>query len=92
LVKARGTDSAQLIEVILTEALRGDGTENSPCRIVRQYWGKDGKLLAEDDTYLSMIIDYIKSQLSSLQDGNTDYIKIGRKNAYSELLSFIGKM
>ena len=42
---------AELIEVIHTVASRGNGTEESPIRIVHQYWSKDGDLLAEKDEY-----------------------------------------
>lgn len=42
---------AELIEVIHTEATRGDGTEENPVRIVHQYWSKNGDLLAEKDDY-----------------------------------------
>lgn len=46
-VKARGTDSAKVIEVIETTALRGSGTMEDPCEIVTQYWDFEGNLLAE---------------------------------------------
>ena len=45
----RGTDCARVIQVIETEALRGAGTDEDPCRIVLQYWNFDGELLAEMD-------------------------------------------
>jgi len=48
-VRPRGTDSAKVVPVIVTEALRGIGTENDPVRIVKQYWSFDGELLAEND-------------------------------------------
>ena len=47
--RPRGTDSAQVIQVIKTEALRGEGTHKDLCRIVTQYWDFDGRLLAEND-------------------------------------------
>lgn len=47
--KPRGTDSAKVIQVIETRALRGSGTEEDMCRIVFQYWDFDGNLLAEND-------------------------------------------
>ena len=49
MVRPRGTESAQVIQVIKTESLRGEGTEKEPCRIVKQYWSFDGELLAEND-------------------------------------------
>ena len=45
----RGTDSARVISVIETQALRGNGTEEDKCRIVTQYWNFNGELLAEND-------------------------------------------
>lgn len=45
----RGTDSARVISVIETQALRGNGKEEDKCRIVTQYWDFDGELLAEND-------------------------------------------
>lgn len=45
----RGTDSAEVIQVIKTTAARGRGTESDPCRIVTQYWSLVGELLAEHD-------------------------------------------
>ena len=46
---SRGVDNARIIQVIETEALRGDGTEADKCRMVKQYWDFDGNLLAEND-------------------------------------------
>lgn len=45
----RGTDSARVIQVIETKALRGQGTNENKNRIVTQYWSLDGELLAEND-------------------------------------------
>ena len=45
----RGTDSARVVSVIETRALRGTGTEKDKCRIVTQYWDFEGNLLAEND-------------------------------------------
>ena len=45
----RGTDSARVVSVIETQALRGTGTEEDKCRIVTQYWDFEGNLLAEND-------------------------------------------
>ena len=42
-VRPRGTDSAKLMVVIVTESLKGCGTEDDP---VKQYWSIDGELLA----------------------------------------------
>ena len=44
-----GTDSARVIQVIETTALRGEGTSADKCRIVTQYWDFEGNLLAEND-------------------------------------------
>lgn len=47
--RPRGTDSAQVIQVIETKSLRGEGTNEDMCRTVKQYWSFDGELLAEND-------------------------------------------
>lgn len=47
--RARGTDSARVVQVIETKALRGAGTEEDMCRVVTQYWDFEGNLLAERD-------------------------------------------
>ena len=44
-----GTRSAEVIQVIVTKALEGSGTEEDPCRIQTRYWSLDGTLLAEND-------------------------------------------
>lgn len=44
------TRSARVIQVIEIKADRGFGTKQDPVRGVTQYWGLDGKLLAEVDT------------------------------------------
>lgn len=49
--RQRGTDSARVISVIETKALRGEGTEENPNRIVTQYWDFAGNLLAENAPY-----------------------------------------
>lgn len=49
MVRPRGTDSARVIQVIVTEALRGKGTNEDLCRLVTQYWDFEGNLLAEND-------------------------------------------
>ena len=46
---ARGTDSAEVIRVIKTTALRGAGTKDDLSRIVTQYWSLEGEFLAEHD-------------------------------------------
>ena len=45
-VRPRGTDSAKLMVVIVTESLKGCGTEDDPVSVVKQYWSIDGELLA----------------------------------------------
>ena len=44
--RPRGTDSAKVVQVIVTEALEGSGTADDPCRTQRRYWDFDGNLLA----------------------------------------------
>lgn len=48
--RPRGTDSARVIQVIETKALRGKGeNESDMCRTITQYWSLEGVLLAEHD-------------------------------------------
>ena len=47
--RPRGTDAARVEAVVVTEALRGRGTADDPCRTVTQYWSFDGMFLAEHD-------------------------------------------
>lgn len=43
---------AEVIQVIRTSLLRrGDGTKNSPIRIITQYWDFEGNLLWENDPH-----------------------------------------
>lgn len=51
--RPRGTDSAKVIQVIVTESIRGRGTDLDPVRMVTQYWKFDGTLLAEFDPLVS---------------------------------------
>lgn len=46
---SRGTDSAELVTVIKTIALRGSGKPNDGYRQVTQYWDINGDFLAEND-------------------------------------------
>ncbi len=45
----RGTDKARVIQVIETVSMRGEGTKEDMCRLVKQYWDFEGNLLAEND-------------------------------------------
>jgi len=47
--RPRGTDHAQVIQVIQTKALTGIGSDEDPCRYIFQYWDFEGNLLAEKD-------------------------------------------
>lgn len=48
----KSVDSARVISVIETKAVRGEGNEDDPCRVVTQYWDFEGNLLAENDSYV----------------------------------------
>ena len=50
-IHARGTDAAEVIEVIRTKAMRGAGIEEDPVREVTQYWTFDGRLIGEEDSF-----------------------------------------
>ena len=47
--RPRGTDKARVIRVIVTKSLLGRGTADDPCRLLKQYWDFNGKLLASSD-------------------------------------------
>lgn len=49
MVRANGTSSAKVIQVIETKAKRGLGTEKDPVREITQYWDFKGNFLAESD-------------------------------------------
>lgn len=51
-VRPRGTDSARVIQVIETTALRGSGADDDPVRVVKQFWSFAGELIAEDDPFI----------------------------------------
>lgn len=50
MTRPRGTDKAEVIQVIRTISLLGDGTEKDPARFIYQYWDFEGNLLASHDT------------------------------------------
>lgn len=50
MVTPRGTDKAELINVIKTTSILGAGTKEDPVRHIYQYWDTKGKLLAAHDT------------------------------------------
>lgn len=52
--RPRGTDSAKVIQVIVTSAISGRGVESDPVREVFQYWDFDGNLLAINDPCASV--------------------------------------
>ena len=51
--KPKGTDSAKIIKVIVTESAIGDGTEENPVRTIYQYWDFKGNLIAKRDTLIT---------------------------------------
>lgn len=61
----RGTDSAEVIPVIRTRAMRGAGTPEDPFREVTQYWSLQGEFLCEADPYFAEGIDSASSNVSS---------------------------
>lgn len=61
----RGCDSARVISVIETKAVRGRGTSDDPVREVTEYWSLDGEKLAERD-------DYLRSMLSASSNASSD--------------------
>ena len=51
-VRPRGTDSAKVIQGIVTESVVGRGTEEDPTRSILQYWSLNGEFLAKVDPVL----------------------------------------
>ena len=51
-VRPSGTDSAKVIQVIVTESVVGRGTEEDPTRSILQYWSLTGEFLAKVDPVL----------------------------------------
>lgn len=49
MVRADGTKSARVIQVIETKAKRGMGMQKDPVREITQYWDLEGNFLAEMD-------------------------------------------
>lgn len=49
-VRPRGTDKAEVINVIKTTSLLGKGIPEDPVRCIYQYWDFEGNLLAKHDT------------------------------------------
>lgn len=49
--RPRGTDSAKVIQVIVTESIEGRGISGDPVRCVLQYWSLEGELLAKCDSF-----------------------------------------
>ncbi len=59
MVRANGTSSARVIQVIETKAERGLGVEKDPVREITQYWSLEGKLLAEKDEDTQFLCDLV---------------------------------
>ncbi len=51
-IEMKTPESVKLIPVIETKCTRGAGTSANPIRLVTQYWSLDGKLLAENDSFM----------------------------------------
>lgn len=49
----KGSQSAELMEVIRVKTSVGKGTDEDPCRIISEFWSKEGKLLATNDPMLT---------------------------------------
>lgn len=52
-VRPRGTDRAEVINVIRTESIIGRGIPEDPVRLIYQYWDFKGNLLAKSDTLIT---------------------------------------
>ncbi len=71
-VRANGTKTAKVIQVIETKAERGLGVEKDPIREITQYWSLEGKLLAErdeDKQYLNDLVVWESERLTKIIEG-----------------------
>lgn len=59
MIRANGTRSAKIIQVIETKAERGLGVEKDPVREITQYWSLEGKFLAERDEDSQLLHDLV---------------------------------
>lgn len=57
MTRPRGTDKAEVIQVIKTTSLLGDGTPKDPARYIYQYWDFKGNLLASHDTLEDAMVE-----------------------------------
>lgn len=44
----KGIRSVEVIEIIKTKTVVGDGTKENPVKEVIQYWDKNGKLISQE--------------------------------------------
>lgn len=48
--RPRGTDKAEVIQVIKTTSILGKGIKEDPVRYIYQYWDFEGNLIASHDS------------------------------------------
>lgn len=46
--KVKGIQSIEVVEVIKTKTVVGDGTKENPVKEIIQYWDKNGKLISQE--------------------------------------------
>lgn len=61
-LRQRTVDSARIVRLIETKSARGSCTREDPMRIVTQYWGFKGNLLAENDPLSDYVPEVIPSE------------------------------
>ena len=69
MVRAEGTKSAKVIQVIETKSKKGLGIKEDPIRVVTQYWDLKGNFLAEKDTdvqYLSELSEWESKRMKKI--------------------------
>lgn len=52
-LNGKPVNAACIKQVIEVQAVRGEGTNDDPCRVILQYWSLDGELLAENDVLMT---------------------------------------
>ena len=77
-VRAGGTESACVIQVIETTALRGSGLEGDPVRAIKQYWKFNGELLAEFEVAKEEAQLPVREELTRYKD-DSKWIRVHRQ-------------
>lgn len=60
-------NSAKVVPTIITQSVRGSGQEDSPLRVVTEYWALDGTKLSENDPLsVPKILNDLRAEVDNL--------------------------